>query len=110
MASGPGERAPDRPRYYVARATATDGGAIDRLTLVEEGSAAPPKDLGASVAAFRDELTAIAAKLAGEQKPGRLTLELDDKLRQAFVVQLMDTGVRAGFADISPVPVDNAKR
>lgn len=102
--------APDKPRYYVARATATDGGGIERLTLVEEGSAAPPKDLGPSVAAFRDELSAIAAKLAREQKPGRLTLELDDKLKQAFVVQLMDTGARAGFDNISPVPVDSAKR
>ena len=101
---------PDKPRYYVVRATATDGGGIERLTLVEEGSAAPPKDLGANVVAFRDELTAISARLAREQKPGRLTLELDDKLRQAFVVQLMDTGARAGFDNISPVPVDSAKR
>jgi biopolymer transport protein ExbD len=101
---------PDKPRYYIVRATATETGTLEKLTLVEEGSPAPPRDLGANVTAFRDELKTLSADLAREQKTGRLTLELDDKLRQAFVVQLMDTGIRAGFRDISPVPVERAKR
>lgn len=106
----PREGAPDKPQYYIVRATATDAGTLANLTLVEEGSVAPPRDLGTDVAAFRDELKAINAKLEREQKPGRLTLEVDDTLRQAFVVQLMDTGIRAGFSNVSPVPVDPKKR
>ena len=112
---GPSPNVPDPvrdlgPRDYTVRATATAGGAIEQLLLVEEGSAAPPRDLGANVTAFRDVLTAISSRLAREQKRGRLTLELDEKLRHAFVVQLMDTGARAGFSDISPVPVEKAHR
>jgi biopolymer transport protein ExbD len=102
------DEAPDKPRDYVVRATATESGALAKLTLVEENSPAPPRDLGANVTVFREELFAVAAKLAREQKTGRLTLELDEKLRQAFVVQLLDTGVRAGFSDISPVPIEKA--
>jgi biopolymer transport protein ExbD len=100
----------DKPRDYVVRATATTNGAIERLMIAEESSPAPPKDLGANVTAFRDELTALSAQLARERKTGRLTLELDDKLLHAFVVQLLDTGARAGFSDISPVPVEKARR
>jgi hypothetical protein len=100
----------DKPRTYIVRATATDSGAIERLTIVEESSPAPPRDLGANVTAFRDELTALSTQLAREQKIGHLMLEVDGKLLQKFVVQLMDTGTRAGFSDISPVPVEKARR
>jgi biopolymer transport protein ExbD len=101
--------APDTPRLYVARVQATNGGTIARIIFAEEGAVAS-KSLGADVTAFRDELTAAAARLARENRTGKLLLELDDRLLQAFVVQLVDTGVRTGFRDVSPVPVAPNRR
>jgi biopolymer transport protein ExbD len=98
-------RVHDQPAHLIVRATATDAGAIESLAVTEEGDAAKPRDLGASVVAVRDELTAVSAKLRREGREGRVTLELDGKLRQAFVVQLIDTGARAGFDNITPLPL-----
>jgi biopolymer transport protein ExbD len=100
----------EKPRFFIARATATDRGTLRGLTLSEEGSPHPPRHLGPNVTAFRDELIAISTQLARDQKTARLTLELDDKLVQAYVVQLLDSGIRAGFTDISPVPVERTRR
>ncbi len=100
----------NKPAHYTVRATATDSGAIESLAVLEEGAAAPPRQLGASVAAVRDELTAYRARLRGEGREGRVTLELDEKLHQGFVVQLLDTGIRAGFENITPLPLDAARR
>jgi biopolymer transport protein ExbD len=97
------------PVHYVIRVTATNRGMIERLTLTEEGSVVV-KDLGTSVPALRDELKAVSARLASENKVGKVSLEMEDKLLQAYVVQLVDVGVRAGFTNISPVPVDPQKR
>ena len=98
-----------KPASYTVRVTAADNGTIAHMTLAEAGAVAP-KDLGASVPAFRDELLAISDRLKRENKTGKLALELDGRLVQAFVVQLVDTGVRAGFNEISPVPLDSRKR
>lgn len=95
---------------FTVRVTAADNGTIEKVTISEAGSAVIAKDLGPRVEAVRDELNAVAAGLARENKTARLTLELDDKLVQEYVVQLMDTGVRAGFPDLSPVPIDPRKR
>jgi len=100
---------PDKPKYFVARVAASERGTIERITFGEEGDFAL-RDLGANVPALRDELTAVSTKLAHENRTGKLRLELDDKLVQAFVVQLVDTGVRAGFGDISPVPLGKTRR
>ena len=100
---------PDKPKYFVARVAASERGTIERITFGEEGDFAL-RDLGANVPALRDELTAVSTKLAHENRTGKLRLELDDKLVQGFVVQLVDTGVRAGFGDISPVPLDKTRR
>lgn len=100
----------NKPAHYTVRATATDSGAIESLSVLEEGAATPPRPLGANVAAVRDELTAHRTRLRSEGREGRVTLELDDKLHQGFVVQLLDTGIRAGFENVSPVPLDAAKR
>jgi biopolymer transport protein ExbD len=101
----------EKPKHYIVKVTAADNGTIEKMTITEEGSAdARGKDLGANVTAYRDELTALAKPLAAQQKTGKVTLELGDKLLQAYVVQLVDTGIRAGFTDISPVPIDKNKR
>ena len=39
-----------------------------------------------------------------------MTLEIGEKLVQEYVVQLVDHGIRAGFTDISPVPIDPKDR
>jgi biopolymer transport protein ExbD len=97
------------PAVLIVRVTAADNGTIERVTLAEEDGAGV-KVLGANVETLRDELTAVAARLSRGNQTGRLTLELDDRLIQEYVVQLMDTGVRTGFADLSPVPLDPKKR
>ena len=99
-----------RPAQLTVRVSAAADGTIAGMTLLETDGPAGAKDLGTRVEAFRDELTATANRLARENRPGRLVLELDDTLIQEYVVQLMDTGTRAGFAELSPVPVDPRRR
>jgi biopolymer transport protein ExbD len=100
---------PEKPKHYIVRVAAAENGTIAKMTFAAEGDANPVgKDLGTSVAAVRDQLNAVAAK--SDAQPPKLLLELDEKLIQEYVVQLMDTGSRAGFADISPVPLDPRKR
>jgi biopolymer transport protein ExbD len=99
---------PDKPKHFIVRVAATDNGQIEKMTIMEEGAAdAKGTDLGANVVAYRDELLKLAKQTGGK---GKITLEIGDKLVQAFVVQLVDTGIRAGFSDISPVPADKSKR
>jgi biopolymer transport protein ExbD len=100
----------NKPVHYIVQVAADDNGHIEKMTLSEEGSPALPKDLGANVEAYRDELAALSKQLASQQKTGKLTLKLGDKLVQEAVVVLMDTGIRAGFTDISPVPIDASKQ
>jgi hypothetical protein len=59
---------------------------------------------------YHAELSRLSKQLEAERKPGKLTLELGEKLVQEYVVQLVDQGIRAGFNDISPVPIDPKKR
>lgn len=101
----------NKPKHYIVRVLATDGGSIEKMTLTEDGSVNPTaEDLGANVNLYRDKLKALAAQLERDKKTGKVTLELGDKLLQAYVVQLVDTGIRSGFTDISPVPIDKTKR
>jgi biopolymer transport protein ExbD len=101
---------PNQPRLFIVRVTSTDSGTIEKITVSEDGSPTAPKDLGPTVDLYRDELKGLAAQLEQQKKQGKITLELGDKLLQAYVVQLVDTGIRAGFNDISPVPIDKSKR
>jgi biopolymer transport protein ExbD len=100
----------NKPAHYLVRVTADDNGRIEKMTVSEEGSPTLPKDLGANLEAYRDELTALSKQLASQQKTGKVTLELGDHLLQESVVALVDIGIRAGFTDISPVPIDPKKR
>lgn len=101
----------NKPKHYIVRVAATDSGTIAQMTLFEEGAAsADGEGLGPDVAKFHAKLAALDAQLKREGKPGKVTLELGEKLLQEYVVQLVDQGIRAGFSDISPVPIDPRKR
>lgn len=101
----------NKPKHYIVRVAAADNGTIERMTIMEEGAADPQgKDLGADVAKYHAELAALSAQLEREKKTGKVTLEMGEKLIQEYVVQLVDQGIRAGFNDISPVPIDPKKR
>jgi hypothetical protein len=102
----------------VVRVTSTKDGAIEQMTLREDGAPATSgKELGADVANFQKELKTLfdteqkrinAAKAEGRKiPPPKLLLELDGFLLQQYVVQLFDAGVLAGFTDIAPVPIGN---
>lgn len=94
---------------YIARVTCDADGKIANIHL--SGGGLPEKgiDLKADVTAYRDKLKELAAK-HDKDKPAMLILELDDKLKQAYVVQLVDAGIRAGFKDVSPVPIEKKDR
>jgi biopolymer transport protein ExbD len=103
----------NKPRHFIVRVTSTDTGTIEKMTLSEEGSPAPPKDLGPTVTTYRDELKVLAQQLKNDKKTGKLTLEIGDKLLQTHVVNLIDTAMRVDplpFTDVSPVPIDKNKR
>jgi biopolymer transport protein ExbD len=98
----------DKPTKYIVNVESTETGTIKSMTIREEDAAAEAKELGADLGNYFKELKSRSDQLKG--KPGKLTLELDDKLLEVYVVGLLDHGVRAGFNDISPVPADVKKR
>lgn len=113
----------EKPLNYIVRVIATDDGKIGQLTLSEEGAAAAAgKDLKAGlykkddgsdmdmVEVYQKELKDLSASVATQQKTAKLTLEIHPKLKQASVIQLMDIGLRAGFSDLSPVPITKSER
>ena len=93
----------DKPVRYIVKVEADSGGQIKKMTLKEAGSADEPKDLGVKIEAYRDELQKLLKANEGKPPP-KLTLEIEPKLIQEYVVQLLDVGVRVGFTDIAPVP------
>lgn len=102
---------PDKPLHYVVVVSAADNGTIEKLSVREEGGANPTsRDIPASMVSFQKEVKDLAAQVAQAKKTGKLTLEIGDKLLQEYVVQLVDVGLRAGFSDISPVPLDKKKQ
>lgn len=109
----------DAPTHYIVRVVATDDGDVAQMTLTQEGSAATDgKDLKAGlykrpdgsdmpmIEVYQKELIDLAA----QKKPMKLTLELAPRLSQDNVVRLVDTGIGAGFTDISPVPIAKSDR
>jgi biopolymer transport protein ExbD len=99
--------ADDKPVKYIVRVTATETGAIKEMTLEEDGAGKPASDLKADVKIYFDELKKLSEE--NKNKPAKLTLELDGKLLQEYVVSLLDHGYRAGFTDIAPVPIKPRK-
>jgi hypothetical protein len=111
-----------KPAKFAVRVVPDEDGAIAAMNIREEGAADPKgRDIGADAQAFlREAKTLYEADKARRDKiaasgqpappPPKLTLEIGDKLKQAFVVQLVDAGVQAGFTDIAPVPLDKSKR
>ena len=98
----------DKPVRYVVRVVATENGKIGSMTLSEAETAKASTDLKADPKIYFDELKKLADQQKG--KPSKLTLELDGKLLQEYVVLLLDLGVRAGFSDIAPVPANPKDR
>ncbi|MCI0701230.1 MAG: biopolymer transporter ExbD [Planctomycetia bacterium] len=99
------------PLHYIVRVTATDAGQIEKITLRQEGSAeATGKDFKADKALYQAELKTLAETLKKDNQTAKLTLEIHDKLLQAYVVQMMDIATQQDFKDISPVPIDPQKR
>jgi hypothetical protein len=106
----------EKPTKWIVRVISTKDGAIEQMALREDGApAASGKNFGADVPNLQKELKTLfdkeqtrinAAKGEGRKiPPPKLLFELDDKLLQAHVVQLLDAGVLAGFTDIAPVPI-----
>jgi biopolymer transport protein ExbD len=106
----------EKPTKWVIRVGATESGQIASINLREGDSAdASGKDFGPDAAALQAALRKIydternridAAKASGRTiPPPKLLLEIDDRLVQSYVVQLLDAGVQVGFSDIAPVPL-----
>ncbi len=111
----------EKPKKYIVEVTATEGGAIARMTFREDGSAEEgSEDLGADVKTYLTKIKSLyetelkrieAGKASGrEVPPPKLTLKIGDRLLQAYVMQLFDAGVQAGFSDIAPIPTDPRKQ
>ena len=98
---------PHEVAQFTARATADEKGKIEKITLNGDGIE-KELDLKTDVNVFEKKLKELATKNKGNRL--KLTLELGDKLLQAYVVELVDTAIRSGFEDVSPVPIDKSKR
>ena len=98
-----------KPVRYTARVT-SDEGKIASITLHGAGLPAAGLEFKSDLGAFGKKLKELAAKHADDAKPPALVVEIDLKLLQGDVVKLLDASVRAGFTDISPVPLDTSKR
>jgi hypothetical protein len=98
----------DKPVRYIIKAEANDNGTVKRISIQEVDTANEPADVGSDLVKYRDELKKMREK--HREKPVKLTLEIEPKLIQEYVVQLLDIGILAGFTDIAPVPTDPRKR
>lgn len=94
---------------YTARVTSDADGKIANINLRGGSLTEKGIDLKADVKAFHDKLKVLAAKHE-KGKTAALTIESADQLLVTCVVQLVDTAIRAGFEDVSPVPIDKSKR
>ena len=95
----------------MVRVEAAGNGTIARMSLSQKDDVdTRSTDLGASVDLYQSELKARYEKLRGDKSKAKLTLEIQENLLQEYVVQLLDHGLRAGFRNIAPVPLDPKKR
>jgi biopolymer transport protein ExbD len=109
-----------QPVKYIARAESTEKGQLASIRLTEEGSLDEKgKEFGGTkrdVEAFLDTCRKLAAEEAAkratdpDRPPPKLTIEIANKLRQGYVMQIFDAAYQAGFREIAPVPIDKKDR
>lgn len=114
---GPSPIAPsameDKPEAFIVRVEAADNGTISKMSLTKKDDVDPrATELGADIKSFQKELKARYDAIPGAEAKAKakVTLEIQENLLQEYVVQLLDTGIRSGFANIAPVPLDPKKR
>lgn len=101
----------EKPEVFVVKVEAANNGTIARMSITQKDAPDPRSvDIGADIKAYHKELQARYAGLKGDKSKAKLTLEIEDRLLQEYVVQLLDNGIRSGFANIAPVPLDPKKR
>jgi biopolymer transport protein ExbD len=99
----------DKPTKNIVHVHALENGQIKSLSVKEEGAATDAKDIGADAEkGLLPELKRLLASLNG--KPAKLTVEIEENLLEAYVIQVIDASIQAGFTDISPVPADSKER
>ena len=99
------------PEVFIVKVEAAQNGTIARMSISKKDDIDTRiTDLGADIKSYQKELQARYAGLKGDKSKAKLTLEIEDRLIQEYVVQLLDNGIRAGFANIAPVPIDPKKR
>ncbi|HSQ58129.1 MAG TPA: biopolymer transporter ExbD [Gemmata sp.] len=110
----------EKPMKYLARVEASDGGAIASIRLTEEDS---PDEKGKEFGGTKPEVEGFLRackelvvseehkRAANPSRPApKLTLEMANRLHQAYVMQVFDAAYQAGFRDISPVPIEKKDR
>jgi biopolymer transport protein ExbD len=105
--------ADEKPEAFIVRVEAAGNGTISKISIMKKDDVVPtPVDLGADVAAYQKELKARYAAIQGAEAKAKakVTLEIQENLLQEYVVQLLDNGIRSGFSNIAPVPLDPKKR
>lgn len=125
---GGGESVPsalsaDEPITITARVPAASGGRMASIRIFKnaEGAEAnkeidpvefrvPEGGEQAAVRSYFDNLQARQKAALAAGKTAKLNLEVDESIVQAWVVLLFDAGIRAGFTDIAPQPLDPAHR
>ena len=101
----------EKPEAYVVRVEAASNGTISRIQLTKKDDIdTRPVELGADIAAYQKELQTRYAAIQGDKTKAKVTLEIQENLLQDYVVQLLDNGLRSGFTNIAPVPLDPKKR
>jgi hypothetical protein len=93
---------------FTATVTSDDNGNIATINLRGRGLPAAGLDFKADVGGFAKTLKELAARHKDEATA--FDIRLASKLLYAQVVTLIDECVRAGFPDVSPVPLDPPKR
>lgn len=103
----------EKPEAFVVRVEAAANGTIAKISLTKKDDVdTRPVDLGADVKAYQKELQSRYAAIgnAEAKAKAKVTLEIAENLLQEYVVQLLDNGIRSGFSNVAPVPLDPKKR
>jgi biopolymer transport protein ExbD len=102
-----------KPEVFIVRVEAAANGTIAKISLTKKDDVDTRAiDLGADIKAYQKELKARYDAIAGAEakSKAKVTLEIQENLLQEYVVQLLDHGIRSGFSNVAPVPLDPKKR